>query len=1270
MSMRVGRLGGLVAALGLVWACSGGGGTSDADARDVGDTFESDQAGDAPLPDLVDLEPADVAAPEPQGDAGEDQAGDGDEALADEWGIDTAQCQDPPVLPVPVGVVVGPEHDPDRAFTDSDLVFDGAGNLLFVDAAGNLLRVHEDGTREVWVERLVKRARGMAYLSTGELVIADSGLGRLVKVYENGEVRTLTEHLDYPNGVEVDRDDTLYVTEVSRSTITRVNPATGEARVVAQCSRTGLSGLAFSPDFQRLYAAGITDGKVYFTERAAGGEWGPLQVLAVLHGAETPCQGLVEGDACLVNTPGWEGGGDPGSETTEGACKADGFGGLICRIPDPCDDRVEGDACDLGDGLTGLCADDGAGGLYCTRPDPCDGKQLGDPCVQDWDSNPGICDGDGGVGLYCRPRQVCDDLSAGDPCTEYGVDGFCVLSVTGLLRCRTPSVCDLLAPGEPCEEVDLTGICIEVDDGTLSCQPIPACYGLAAGDSCHEYGSEGVCADAGDGTLYCQPVPPCDGKQAGDPCEEFGSTGECTDSGDGSLYCAPVPPCAGKSIGDECSSWDQAGTCQDDGTGSLFCRFPSPCDGLALGDPCTSANGFAGTCGQYPPDPNVYCVENVPCFGAALGDECITWSQVPGVCADDSWGGLYCQDPGPCDGLAAGDDCSDPYNGNAGTCTSAGSGTYCKAYNPCESLAVGDPCQTLWDASVAAACAVGTGGLPYCRPVEPCDGKQEGDGCALGSGWEGICVLDPGGFLYCQDASVPCFDGVVDAPCTTWEGWPGTCKEDEYGGFTCELAVPCDGRAAQDPCVDPYGSDGVCKALEGGTLACVPNMPCLGKSEGDACKTLGARSAGTCEVAAGGVLVCQPGPECEGMLAGDDCTTPSGVRGVCEDDGAGQLGCKSDVAVGRLHSLNTDGCGFLYVTDDATDSVWRFAPDGSAPVLVGKTRHGTVSGLAWGTGAGPWHAQSLFLCIGGGATILEIPVGLPARKLVHPHGTPALPPPPGEAPLFDCMNLPQQPASVTELEGPRGYHDVAFDSEGYLLGYDGFNLIRVDVEGHVQVVATGLGVIEGMDWLPDETLVVASEIGLTMVAPSGAQIPLSRDIRAYGVTVGPDGMVYAADNVRLYRADPLTQKVEILVDPAKFGESWLPRTIQFDVDHSLIYIGTLGSSVYVAPVDEGFNLLAKPHPFALVGAQATYLDGLGVDACGNVYIPNYETRALFRSEPDGLVSLYLQQEANLYGHGLEWGNGVGGWKGDALYLPQPYDSNGVVEVVVGIPGRP
>ena len=38
-----------------------------------------------------------------------------------------------------------------------------------------------------------------------------------------------------------------------------------------------------------------------------------------------------------------------------------------------------------------------------------------------------------------------------------------------------------------------------------------------------------------------------------------------------------------------------------------------------------------------------------------------------------------------------------------------------------------------------------------------------------------------------------------------------------------------------------------------------------------------------------------------------------------------------------------------------------------------------------------------------------------------------------------------------------------------------------------------------------------------------------------------------------------------------------------------------------------------------------------------------------------------------YGHGVVWGRGLGGWRPDAIYMPQPYNDAKVREVVIGVP---
>ena len=97
---------------------------------------------------------------------------------------------------------------------------------------------------------------------------------------------------------------------------------------------------------------------------------------------------------------------------------------------------------------------------------------------------------------------------------------------------------------------------------------------------------------------------------------------------------------------------------------------------------------------------------------------------------------------------------------------------------------------------------------------------------------------------------------------------------------------------------------------------------------------------------------------------------------------------------------------------------------------------------------------------------------------------------------------------------------------------------------------------------------------------------------------------------------------------------------------------------------EAIGVFAHDH---MAGVGGGFHDGMGVDACGNVYVADYTSRNLFRLSPEGEKTVLVRWSEARYGHGLAWGSGIGGFREDAIYLPQPFDGNTVVEVVVGVP---
>ena len=273
-------------------------------------------------------------------------------------------------------------------------------------------------------------------------------------------------------------------------------------------------------------------------------------------------------------------------------------------------------------------------------------------------------------------------------------------------------------------------------------------------------------------------------------------------------------------------------------------------------------------------------------------------------------------------------------------------------------------------------------------------------------------------------------------------------------------------------------------------------------------------------------------------------------------------------------------------------------------------------------------------------------------------------------PVFDCSLVPDEPIEINELEDPRGYHDVAFDTLGNLIGSDG-NHLRASVDStSSDVWVANVGIVQGMDWLPDGDMVAAGGDSILRINPEDGKDTIASGLYAYGVTVGPDGMVYiGGTSSAVLKLDPESGDWDEFVE---LPGGLTSRSLDFSPDYSKMYIGVLsGGVVFAVDLDESLEPLDDPYEFAS-GIGSSYHDGVGVDVCGNVYVNDYSTFSLWRISPGGDVTRLKQWTFHGdpgYGHGQGWGPGLGVWRSDALYIPQPYDGNTVGEVVLGIPGR-
>lgn len=1104
-----------------------------------------------------------------------------------------AACQQPldctvqPRLPVEATTWLGDAHHGREPEHGAELVFDGNGNLLGVDRAGNVYRESRDGARTILAQKAVRNARAAVLLSTGELVIADSGLGSLTAVYPGGEVRTLVPHLDFPNGLEVDQRDRLYISELLTQTIRRYDPATGTSTVVARSVGAAPGTLAFSPDERTLYVSDAQDGSVRALEvTASGGLGAPRIFLEGSSSSGLPCSGGRPGAACVAR------------------------------------------------GINGICEEGEDGQLTCRVEQSCEGAEVGDHCRGDFFS-PGVCSGEPPF-LFCSPPDPCEGRRAGQRCIdEFGLS---------------------------------LGACLELPGQPLSCGRTDSCAGLLPGDQCFDtFGTSGVCeVQLGTTELYCAAGSPCVGLGEGDRCRPFGGgEGVCQPDGVGGLFCVSTDPCSASFPGDPCESSEGDGVCGISPFGQLVCLTLDGCETRLPETPCTTLDGEAGTCGPDPQNPDLLrCRPLPPCMGKGEGASC-TAGGASGLCLDDFRGGLYCQTAQACAGLDVGEVCRDTNAIGWGHCQKDGQGrAYCDAIRPCEDHFVGARCYAPY-ASGGGVCAQGEHSL-YCAPsfgTTDCGGGGVGSSCNAPDGSSGTCVETDEG-LRCEAGN--CSGMALGGPCTI-AGAAGVCAFED-GARICLAVDRCLGLAVGQAC-GGAGPTGVCADNGRGGTYCQFGATCAGATLGAECRSKDSGLPGSCEARGGGALLCEPLAPCSGKAVGEACVGRGGATGACEpSDLGGALSCVSSDRQRAVRALETDACGWVYVADAQGDTIRRYSPDGTRSERVATTLSAPISSLTWGTQAGGWKERALYVGVRGGGTLLELDLGVVPRKIPRPTASTRSPGPPTPD-RSACLNISPAPRETFDLVRPRAYHDLAFSDAGELIGSDGALLVAVDRQDNLSAYAPVSGA-EGIGRFPDGRLAVASSEGLVMVSTNGAVTPLAPGVFAYGVTIGPDERVYAGTNGPIYRIDPDTGVVEVYLDTTQLPEPFPSRNIEFDVDHSLMVIASFADSVYTMPIDSNFDPAGPPRRFATILGGGPYLDGLAIDACGNAYVPSFTHSALYRISPDGELSLYRDTELQGYGHGAAFGRAVGGWRDDALYLPQPYNGNTVVELIVGVPQRP
>jgi len=276
----------------------------------------------------------------------------------------------------------------------------------------------------------------------------------------------------------------------------------------------------------------------------------------------------------------------------------------------------------------------------------------------------------------------------------------------------------------------------------------------------------------------------------------------------------------------------------------------------------------------------------------------------------------------------------------------------------------------------------------------------------------------------------------------------------------------------------------------------------------------------------------------------------------------------------------------------------------------------------------------------------------------------------GDDDSLDCENLPSGPVPFSVMYGPKATEDMAFDDQGNVIGADNGNLFQSTYNGSFQMYLPNAGgFIAGLRALPTGEIVYADVSSGTMfrVDKSGVKHAVLSGLQyANGLEVDLDGMVYAAeqDGGRVRRIDPWTGDYDIVAD-----NLMNPNGVSFSPDYRTLYIGSFGEgSILALEFDEHGN------PGELTPLVTNHgnglLDGMGVDACGNVYVCEYIEATVWRISPDGQVVeplIELGSETDWIPN-MQWGSGYGGWAEDRLYVLD-ISANKMYEAQVGVPSK-
>lgn len=274
---------------------------------------------------------------------------------------------------------------------------------------------------------------------------------------------------------------------------------------------------------------------------------------------------------------------------------------------------------------------------------------------------------------------------------------------------------------------------------------------------------------------------------------------------------------------------------------------------------------------------------------------------------------------------------------------------------------------------------------------------------------------------------------------------------------------------------------------------------------------------------------------------------------------------------------------------------------------------------------------------------------------------------------IDCDGLPQGLLPYTIRPGPKASEDLAFDDVGNMIGVQNSSLFKSPYEGQPQLWIPNVGgFVAGLRMTSNGILVFSDSTSSTLfrVKPGNdfKEMVLSGLEYANGLEVDLVGNVYVAEQSgsRVRRINPENGEFTILADNLNN-----PNGVSFSPDYKTLYVGSFGGGSIHA-INFKDNGVDVENVELLVGAiGGGGLDGMAVDACGNVYVCEYGPAIVWRISPIDKVPEQLINFGSdtSWIPNMQWGSGIGGWEKEILYVLD-FSATRVFAVDVGIGDKP